>query len=87
MQTLIDDPDATLSARILAEMEAADTGFFRFAFEIAKNHRDYFASITQPNKASLEQFRQEAEDSLQRQHEIETADSISLDEYLADYFH
>ena len=87
MQTLIDDPDATLSARILAEMEAADTGFFRFAFEIAKNHRDYFASITQPNKASLEQFRQEAEDSLQRQHEIEKADSISLDEYLADYFH
>lgn len=86
MGTLINNPDATPSARILAEMEAADTGFFRFAFQMAKDHRDYFASITQPNNAAIEEFRLEAAESLQRQRDIEAADSISLDEYLAEYF-
>jgi glutamate--cysteine ligase len=86
MAALINNPDATPSARILAEMEAADTGFFRFAFQMAKDHRDYFASITQPNNASIEEFRLEAAESLQRQRDIEAADSMSLDEYLAEYF-
>ena len=33
-----------------------------------------------------EQFREEAAASLERQAEIEAADSISLDEYLEQYF-
>jgi len=53
---------------------------------MAKSHRDYFASIAQPDDADSESFRREAEESLQRQHAIEAADSIDLDEYLAEYF-
>lgn len=86
MRKLVDDPDATPSARILAELEQTDSGFFNYAFEMAKNHRDYFASIAAPDSSSMASYRREAEESLQRQHEIEAADSISLDEYLANYF-
>jgi len=86
MQTLVDEPEATPSARIIAELQGANTGFFSFALEMARSHRDYFASIAQPDDASNERFRQEALDSLQRQKEIEAADTIGLDDYLKEYF-
>lgn len=85
-QELVDDPDSTPSAHIIAGLKEAHTGFFHFALEMAKSHRDYFASIAQPDDADRESFRREAEGSLQRQHEIEAADSIDLDEYLTEYF-
>ncbi len=86
MQTFIDDPNLTPSARIIAELEEADMSFFRFAHQMAKNHRDYFASIAQPNNAAIDMFHKEAKESLQRQKDIEESDSISLDEYLSEYF-
>jgi glutamate--cysteine ligase len=86
MQNLIDEPDATPSARIIAEIQSANTSFFSFALSLAQSHRDYFASITQPDDASNERLRREALESLQRQKEIEEADVIGLDEYLQEYF-
>ena len=85
-QDLVDDSNLTPSALIIAGLEEAHTGFFRFAFAMAKSHRDYFASTAQPGDAASAIFRQEAEESLQRQHEIEATDSIDLDEYLTQYF-
>ena len=86
MQDLIDEPDATPSARIIAEIHSVNTSFFGFALSLAQSHRDYFASITQPDDASSERLRREARESLQRQKEIEAADVIGLDEYLQHYF-
>lgn len=86
MQDLVDDPDSTPSARIIAELEEASTSFFRFTLAMAKSHRDYFASIAQPDAAASEQFRQEAQDSLRRQREIEASDTIDIDQYLERYF-
>ena len=86
MQKLVDDPELTPSARIIAGLEEANTGFFRYALAVAEGHRDYFASIAQPGDGASKQFRQEAEESLQRQQDIEASDSIDLDEYLAQYF-
>ena len=86
MGQLVEDPEETPSARVIAELSAANTGFFRFALQMAQSHRDYFAAITQPNKAAVAMFKQEATESLQRQRDIEAADSITLDEYLAEYF-
>lgn len=86
MRSLVDEPEATPSARIITELKSAKTGFFRFALAMAESHRDYFASIAQPNDASNEAFQKEASDSLQRQAEIESSDSIGLDEYLSQYF-
>ncbi len=86
MQGLIDDAEATPSARILAGLKAADSGFFRYAFGIAEGHRDYFSSIAHSGDAAIERYAAEAKESLQRQREIEAADAIGLDEYLAQYF-
>jgi glutamate--cysteine ligase len=86
MQKLVDVPDATPSARIITELREANSGFFNFALAIARSHRDYFASIAEPDDASSEVFRKEAAESLQRQKEIEDADSIDIDEYLKQYF-
>ncbi len=86
MQKLVDQPELTPSARIIAEMESENTGFFGFALAMARSHRDYFASIAQPNEASSDVLRKEASESIQRQTEIEADDSVSLDEYLSQYF-
>ena len=85
MQQLVEDPNETPSARIITELRAADTGFFRFALNMAESHRDYFASIAQPNRESMDLLQKEAQESLQRQSDIEASDSIDLDEYLSDY--
>lgn len=86
MQRLVEDPNETPSARILAELEQSRRGFFDFALDMAKNHRDYFALIAEPNEAASAMYREEAAASLQRQVKIETTDSIGLDEYLSHYF-
>ena len=86
MQTLVDDPDKTPSARIVAELENDDTGFARFARAISISHRDYFASIAAPDETAVSGLQREAIDSLQRQSDIEAADDVSLDEYLGSYF-
>ena len=86
MQSRVEDPSLTPSAQILAELETADSSFFDYALDMAKCHRDYFASIAplEPERQGF--FEREASESLQRQAAIEAADDISLDEYLDRYF-
>ena len=86
LQKLIDDPDATPSARIIEELTRSNSGFFTFALEMARSHKDYFAAIANPNDAVIAEYQEEALSSLQRQADIEAQDSISLDDYLANYF-
>ena len=86
MQRLVDKPDETPSARILADLEETQASFFAYAFGLAKGHSDYFASITPLEDARKAEFEKEAAESLLRQQAIEAADSISLDEYLQRYF-
>lgn len=83
---LVDDSDATPSARILQELRTAGIGFFRFAMETAIGHKDYFRALQPLESERLKLFEREAEASLQRQEDVEAADSISFDEYLARYF-
>ncbi len=85
-QAVIDNPDATLSAKIINELRDTGSSYFEFALDMARCHRDYFASIA-PLEGRREQvLADEAADSVQRQREIEAADTISLDEYLQRYF-
>ena len=86
LRQLVDDPEATLSSRILRELEETGSSFFEFARGMANCHRDYFASIAPLGDAQAELFARETQESLQRQQEIEAADAISLDEYLQSYF-
>ena len=86
MREIVAEPDATPSARIIAELEKSNTGFFDFSLAMARNHRDYFAAIAKPSDVSSMELQKEAVESLRRQSEIEASDTISLDDYLAQYF-
>lgn len=86
LSQLVEDPGKTPSARILNELDETDTSFFEFTLEVAKGHRDYFASIEPLQEARKEVLETEAIESVKRQTDIEAADDISLDEYLQRYF-
>lgn len=86
MQEIVNVPEDTPSARIIAELEKSNTGFFDFALSMARNHRDYFAAIADATDESTKVLDDEADESLQRQAEIEASDTLSLDDYLTNYF-
>jgi glutamate--cysteine ligase len=86
LQKSVANPDRTLSARIVTELEETGSSFFEFALGMAKCHRDYFASIAPLRAAQEQNLSAEAEESVLRQRQIEEADEISLDEYLQRYF-
>lgn len=79
------DPQQTPSARMLSEMEARGESFYEFAQRMSKQHQRYF--LQQGDKFDEQRLlEQEVEDSWRRQREIEAADRISFDEFLAQYF-
>jgi len=82
---LVEDPDLTPSARMLAEMREQQEGFFRFAQRMSLQHQAYFRGLKlSPERREL--FLWEAQESLRRQREIEEGDTISFDEFLEQYF-
>ena len=83
---LVDNPDATPSARILEELRQDGTGFFHFAMKCALGHKEYFSQLEDLSGNRLALYENEAAESLQRQHNIEASDSIGFDEYLKQYF-
>lgn len=85
-QQLIDDPDATPSARILDDLRQTDSAFFDFAMECARGHKDYFASLVDLETDRQEIYEDEARQSIGRQKDIEAADEISLEQYLENYY-
>lgn len=83
---LVDNPEATPSARVLEEMRRENIGFYQFAMDRARGHRDYFEELVPLNDDRLALYTDEAALSIQRQREIEDADTIDIDEYLQQYF-
>lgn len=83
---LVRDAEATPSARVLRELENTGTGFYEFAYNMAVGHKNYFQQLEPlaPERQAL--LDNAAEASLQRQKDIELADSITFDEYLAKYY-
>ena len=80
------DPALTPSARTLADLRETQSSFFEYTFALARHHADYFASITPLDESRIKVFEKEVVESWQRQLEIEDADSISLGDYLQQYF-
>ena len=85
-RTLVAEPDATPSARILEEMQTTNCGYLDFALAMSIGHRDYFASIAALSDSRRDELANEARESIARQHDIEASDDIDLDEYLSRYF-
>ena len=82
---LVEDPDLTPSARMLAEMRERGEGFFRFAQRMSLQHQKYFCGLS-PSPQRRELFLRETEQSLRRQREIEAADTLSFEQFLEQYF-
>jgi glutamate--cysteine ligase len=83
---LLADPEATPSARFLQELNAAGSGFFEFAMQAARGHKEYFNALTPLDAERLSDFDSEARESHRRQKEIEDLDSLSFEQYLSNYF-
>lgn len=86
MQSAIEEPELTPSARMLAEMNHFDDSFFEFVMQASRGHRDYFASIAPIPAARREELERESVDSIERQADIEASDTLGFDQYLARYF-
>ena len=80
------EPESTPSARLLQELYDSDCSFFEFALDVARRHKNYFSSIAPMPPERARQIETEALESVRRQREIEAADDISFEEYLARYF-
>ena len=80
------EPDSTPSARLLQELRDSRSSFFEFALDVARRHRRYYSSIAPMPPERARQLETEAVESLQRQRDIEAADDLRFEEYLARYF-
>jgi hypothetical protein len=53
---------------------------------MSATHKAYFLDLYAPNAERLAEFGREAEESLVKQHQIESNDEGSFEDYLARYF-
>lgn len=82
---LIENPDLTPSARILAEMRASNQPFASYANNISRTHAESFTTTTL-NSTETEKFNQMTADSLTQQTKIENSDTLEFDDFLQKYF-
>lgn len=73
------------SSRVMQAMEKYDGSFFKFAMAQSEKHKRYFSNCFIP-ETHFQQLEEMAAQSLNEQEAIEKADSISFDQYLANYF-
>jgi glutamate--cysteine ligase len=80
----IEHPEQTYAAQVLVEMEKHQNNFFAFGHSIAEQHRDYF--LSRPLSAERQAFfSQETQTSHAAQKAIEDSDTLSFDDFLAEY--
>lgn len=81
----LSNPDLTLSARMLGEMEETGQSFWQLAKRYSHQwHAEHLADSIE--SSTLEQLRDEARASLSRQSEIEARDTESFEDYLAEFY-
>jgi glutamate--cysteine ligase len=82
----LDNVALTPSARLLNELTSTGESFFDQALRMSTFHKEYFLELYAPNQDRLGEFAAEAEESLERQAQLETGNTESFDSYLARYF-
>ncbi|MDG3089036.1 glutamate--cysteine ligase [Vibrio hannami] len=84
LQTWIDNPELTISGQLLDKTKESG-GIGEFGSQLGDKYRQ--AHLAQEyNVYSEAMMLEEAENSLAAQREIEQSDTVSFDDYLADYF-
>ena len=85
MQTRLNDPEATPSAMLLAEMRENNETYFAMAMRKTLQQRDYF--LERPvDGTCLAKYQRLATQSHDQQAAIEASDRLSFDKFLADYW-
>ncbi len=80
----IRQPSLTPSARVLSVMKTQGIPFFRFAMNQSIAHKGYFDEHPLRGE-QLAEHKATSDQSLARQHEIESSDSVDFDTFLKDY--
>lgn len=81
----VEDPDKTLSAKILAEMKSNHESFHGFSMRYSRQHQKYFQQ-RQLAETQRQFFQDKASDSILQQKKLEEQTSGSFEDYLASYF-
>ncbi len=81
----VQDAELTPSARMINEMRENKEGFYHFAKRMSENHNQYFKNL-KLTAERLAFFEKETLESIEKQKQIEAADTLSLDQYLENYF-
>ena len=84
-QQLINNPDLTASARMLANMAQVGLPFSRFALNKSAEHARYFR-LNKLDAVNEQAFTEIAELSLAKQKEIEGNEQAPFDDFLKQYF-
>lgn len=80
----ISDPDLTPSGRILKDMKAGGLSFFEFSMQQSRKHRDDLQN-NGLSEATVKMMTETAAQSLKKQTEIESLDTVGFDEYLKNW--
>ena len=80
------DVEQTPSARLLTELRSTGESFVELALRMSTLHKAYFLDLHTPNPQRLAELSAEAEQSVKAQRDIESADRLSFEAYLARYF-
>lgn len=81
----LEDLNLTFSGRIVKEIEQRKDGFFPFAYELSQQHKQEF--LDNPlSSERLNYYQSVAEKSHLKKSEIEANDSISFEQFLANYY-
>jgi glutamate--cysteine ligase len=85
-ESKIADAAMTPSARTLEELRNTGESFADLALRMSRLHKAYFLELYPPNEQRLAEFATESQDSLQKQGEIEAADTMTFDQFIENYF-
>ena len=81
----VEDPERTPSAALLRELRTGRQTLAGYGLELAGRTRDYFRSLAPELNRHRELLEAEAKASLAKQAQIEAADNVPFDAYLARY--
>lgn len=83
-ERMVDDPENTPSARMLAEMRQMGESFYAFANRMSQTHKRYF-DVAPISSERLAMLKQSVEASHQRQLAIEKADTLTFEAFIKAY--
>ena len=84
-QKAVEDPERTPSAALLRELRAERKPLAEYGLELAGRTRDYFRSLASDLNRHEDLLKAEAQASLERQQQMESANDEPFAEYLARY--